>query len=1375
MANTAYNSGGTSTNGGNGGAISLNAETNSAASIDSITGDFIENTASRAGGAIYLYSNTSSTSTITSIKGDFISNSAVYGGAIASFEGVIGSIEGDFIYNTADYGGAITNHIHSNDGGRTSTIESIVGNFIGNSATGAGATSNGGAIRNYVYTYSTNAQTASTVTIGDIIGSFVGNTADGDGGAIYNYAHSESTNSDVVNTAIISSITGDFIGNEAGGSGGAIFNDDNYASIALIGIITGDFICNTAGLYGGAIYNTSQINNINGNFVNNEASGGDVSIGGAIYNYANGEDASIGDITGSFIGNESTGTLGLGGAIANYAGAVDATATIGNITGDFIANSATKYGGAIYNDSNDIKSATIGSITGDFFYNSVIATSSTDGKVQGGAIYNNDTIESIEGSFIGNYVIGSDDNSVAGGAVYTTADMTFTATDQTNYFSDNYIAYYDDNDGSQDDDDKTGVVEYSSGVDLYDIDYNAIYVDVDTIVDGQTEDITLTFTMPGSGNFVMNDSISGNTEYTPLTNTEYTATETSDTVSATASNENKTLTITYSSTTDGKTNSSRTITGTVATTNQIKTTTYTSVDTSYFDSDGEVIASETGGGITVTTTTTTTVTASTSYTDGSAGSTTYSSTISVEGSDGNTTTTTYTEDKTPESGAADSTTTTTTYSITGASDDEGESATYTTVSTDSSAAIVTSAKVVTLNETEDEGAEPTYTTTTYAYNSSGGGTVVVSVADVTTDMTGLTAFNVTITGEKNKVNTFYLNDEITNFGQFKIENAILYLGAYTHTNGDTTTGSLTALDSDSSVTFGEGSQLIIDMSAYEDSISYDASIRTTAVLQGYVADMDDTGDGAKLIIDDSSSLYLVNVSNGATFTILSGFDAIADDSTVTIQGDSTNGYYAWSIDNVTTDSDLYTPIIIRNGYDDTLVKEGDDYTVSTEDVEDVDTYIDNGDVYYVIGFEINTDSPLIHDSPIGDIVYEAASDSAFSHDSDIAGERYLYDVSTMTNDSEELAVAEGTVGLDKVAGVPTVTYRVNRLSSDALGSRLSNLGDTDTVIASYVVNSADDMGSSDSAGDTAYTDNDADGGLGRQSEDYQSVALWFTPMYGHDRTSGASLADYDADFVTNIYGGTVGVDKTIGDGGANILGADAYRMGVAVNMGVGDASSSGDFDGVENDFNFGGVFVYGVAEYGNLTLSVDAGYSKIISEVDQDLSAYGFAGTEAEVRSSAWSIDAHGEYRVETSVVDIVPYAGVEFVSMQTEDYDIKRADAAGGTIFNITSERQNIVSVPVGVKLDREWSSNGWTVRPQLSVGAIFAMGDLDECSLITMPGVAGSGRTQMQVVDEVTFDVSAGMAVMKGNWSLGLDYSVQRSEHRTGHALVGLIQYRF
>ena len=146
-----------------------------------------------------------------------------------------------------------------------------------------------------------------------------------------------------------------------------------------------------------------------------------------------------------------------GGVIANndsddgYGG----YASIGSITGDFIGNMLTAvnvYGGVIFNQSRNNRTnyetyVSIGNITGDFIENSVTAS----GNIYGGVIMNRKlanrpvTIGDADGgivnsSFYNNYSYSSNTEAVVQGAViWMNADLALVARDNyTSYISGNY-------------------------------------------------------------------------------------------------------------------------------------------------------------------------------------------------------------------------------------------------------------------------------------------------------------------------------------------------------------------------------------------------------------------------------------------------------------------------------------------------------------------------------------------------------------------------------------------------------------------------------------------------------------------------------------------------------------------------------------------------------------------------------------------------------------------------------------------------------------------------------------------------------------------------------------------------------------------------
>ena len=206
-------------------------------------------------------------------------------------------------------------------------------------------------------------------------------------------------------------IDNDFVGlnPSSGYKGGALENTND----ATIGNITGDFIGNYASstnssVYGGAIYNSGEIGDITSDFIGNYALVPNLSTQSTAQGGAIYNSGEIGDITGDFIGNYVSSNSNVS---SFYGGAIYNDETIGNITGDFIGNYVL---GGSYANGGAIYNyrGTIGNITGDFIGNYISGS-----RANGGAFYNDGTIGNIAGDFIGNYA-SSRGYYPRGGAIY---------------------------------------------------------------------------------------------------------------------------------------------------------------------------------------------------------------------------------------------------------------------------------------------------------------------------------------------------------------------------------------------------------------------------------------------------------------------------------------------------------------------------------------------------------------------------------------------------------------------------------------------------------------------------------------------------------------------------------------------------------------------------------------------------------------------------------------------------------------------------------------------------------------------------------------------------------------------------------------------
>lgn len=275
------------------------------ASMKIVDSEFTENTAGGNGAAIFNKGN------LSILDSDFDGNIAYgyYGGAIYNTAaGNIKVLDADFDGNkvkTNDFaiGGAIAN---------IGKVGNITGEFDNNTvvASGEEASAKGGAI----YTYSGS-------TIESVVADFVGNSATSDGEAI---------GGAVVNDGTIAKLGMDedgFVNNKAVGDvdgwAGALYNSETGVMSEIKSDFTGNSVVAGSKAYGGAIVNKGKLDSVSGVFANNTAiatgSGAKVnSYGGAIYNE--------GEMTvngGNFVNNSvntNSEAWGFGGAISNYYG-----------------------------------------------------------------------------------------------------------------------------------------------------------------------------------------------------------------------------------------------------------------------------------------------------------------------------------------------------------------------------------------------------------------------------------------------------------------------------------------------------------------------------------------------------------------------------------------------------------------------------------------------------------------------------------------------------------------------------------------------------------------------------------------------------------------------------------------------------------------------------------------------------------------------------------------------------------------------------------------------------------------------------------------------------------------------------------------------
>ena len=275
-------------------------------------------------------------------------------------------------------------------------------------------------------------------------------------------------------------------------------------------------------------------------------------------------------------------------------------------------------------------------------------------------------------------------------------------------------------------------------------------------------------------------------------------------------------------------------------------------------------------------------------------------------------------------------------------------------------------------------------------------------------------------------------------------------------------------------------------------------------------------------------------------------------------------------------------------------------------------------------------------------------------------------------------------------------------------------------------------------------------------EEGSGADIWVEYVHGKDEVedmpSTAGASSYEGQY----NGIVMGVDfKKVGK----------FQSGIAFNYGEGDTNSVGSAVRTHSDYDFWGVGYYGNIHNDDSNIIFDINYAQTESDVTQSSGA----GTlEANPETTTWSAGVKLEKLYQNENVQIVPYTGLRYMSIDSDDYATK----GGGFMYNM--ERQNIWMLPVGVSIRQEiQNDNGWTVSPRVDLSYIWAFGDTNS----NMEVKVGNGITPIgyDVMDDGSFLGLVGIEAHKGQWGYGIAYSYQKGDHSESKKWYVDVNYSF
>lgn len=277
-------------------------------------------------------------------------------------------------------------------------------------------------------------------------------------------------------------------------------------------------------------------------------------------------------------------------------------------------------------------------------------------------------------------------------------------------------------------------------------------------------------------------------------------------------------------------------------------------------------------------------------------------------------------------------------------------------------------------------------------------------------------------------------------------------------------------------------------------------------------------------------------------------------------------------------------------------------------------------------------------------------------------------------------------------------------------------------------------------------------------------ALWIMPIFQSTNGFGMTAGNWDMDFSGNLGGIALGCDYTF---------ASALRLGVSLNMGGGYARGSGELAGTTNSMGFWGGGIYAGWRAGNLGLAADVAATSAYNSLKQGLpQGMEMRPLKSDVTSWALSSGLRAEYRIPSPWLDVTPHAGVRYLYLHTDGYDVK----SNGTVLEGDPMRQNIWTFPVGVSLSRDLElPKGWHCRPVLDLSVIPAAGDMDAKGDVRFTGTGIDSDLETQIMDHVTWRSVLGVEFAGGDLALGLNYSFQGGMKTTAHGVTASFSYQF
>lgn len=212
-----------------------------------------------------------------------------------------------------------------------------------------------------------------------------------------------------------------------------------------------------------------------------------------------------------------------------------------------------------------------------------------------------------------------------------------------------------------------------------------------------------------------------------------------------------------------------------------------------------------------------------------------------------------------------------------------------------------------------------------------------------------------------------------------------------------------------------------------------------------------------------------------------------------------------------------------------------------------------------------------------------------------------------------------------------------------------------------------------------------------------------------------------------------------------------FRSGAAIHYGSGEGSGLIS----RNDYDAWGITLYGSLkdEEAGTNLLADIGWMTGSNHIDGIVNG---TRMSADRDVDVWTVGFRGEKEFVSGRNQIVPYAGIRYMSINPGSYTTYYG---GQEAFRNDADNQDLWLLPIGVSFRNETvTGSGWRITPKLDLSYIWAFGDTDTDMSVN----AGNASSTLyyDVMDDSSWLATLGVEAEKDAWTFGINYGYQKGD---------------